>query len=119
MAFVVVLALSACRSPETDAPRIPTNAQLDSGNASLTVGDPASALRHYRAATADDEAAAAAWFGVYLANRELGDTIAAAEAISRVQKLVPEAEAVQTLHDPDIAGSHPVTAPHATPRPRP
>lgn len=118
MALLAMLALSACRSSEADPPRIPTNAQLDSGNASMKVGDPASALRHYTAATADDEAAAAAWFGVYLANRELGDTVAAADAILHVRQLVPEAEVVQTLHDPDIA-PHPIAAPDTTTRPRP
>lgn len=118
MTFLVLLGLAACRSPDADVPRITANAQLDSGNVRLSGGDPTSALRHYRAATADDEAAPAAWFGVYLANRTLGDTTAAEDAMLRVQQLVPDADVVQMLHGPDVAASHPVT-PHPTTRYRP
>lgn len=71
-------------------------ASLDSGNAAYRAGDHAGALRHYeRAASADDDAAAA-WFGVAMAQRALGDSAAAARALERVRDLAPGAT---LMHD--------------------
>lgn len=58
-------------------------AHLDSGNAAYRDGEYGRALRHYRSAAAADSTVAAAWFGVYMAERALGDSVAADSALRR------------------------------------
>ena len=66
-------------------------AALDSGNAAYRNHEFESALRHYqRAADADDDATAA-WFGLYMAHRALGDSVAAQQALDRARDLAPGA----------------------------
>lgn len=114
-------ALAGCGGADGAAAsgRIPTSAQIDSGNVRFVAGDHAGALVHYRAATADAGSAAAAWYGVYMASSALGDTATAAEALGQVQQLVPEAVMSQNPHQATPAAPHPVTDPDAPPPPRP
>lgn len=116
----LLMALPGC-GPGGDAlaDRIPTNAQIDSGNARFAAGDHAAALTHYRAAATADGANPAAWFGVYMASRATGDTVAAAEALLQVQQLVPDAAVFAHPHDPTATAPHPGADPHASTRPRP
>ncbi len=69
-------------------------AQLDSGSAAFREGNNQEALRHYKAATEIDDGVAAAWFGVYMAERALGDEEEAQKAMDRVQKIQPGASLV-------------------------
>lgn len=116
----LLMALPGCGGADGAAAsgRMPTSAQIDSGNVRFVAGDHAGALVHYRAATADAGSAAAAWYGVYMASRALGDTVAAADALRQVQQLVPEVVLSQHPHQATPAAPHPVTDPDATP-PRP
>jgi hypothetical protein len=116
----LLVALPGC-SPGGAAPaeRLPTNAQIDSGNVRFSAGDHTAALIHYRAATVEDDANAAAWFGIYMASEALGDTVVAAEAMLRVQQLVPDAAPGAHPHGADAAAPHPGTHPDAPTRPRP
>ena len=66
-------------------------AQLDSGNAAYRRHDWAGALRHYETAAEHQPDATAAWFGVYMAQRALGDSVAAASALQRARDLAPGA----------------------------
>jgi tetratricopeptide (TPR) repeat protein len=69
---------------------------LDSGSALFRAEDHQGALEHYRRATELDPDAAAAWFGVYMAERALGNVEAAAEALQRAQRQVPGATLLRT-----------------------
>ena len=66
-------------------------AALDSGNAAYRNHEWQNALDHYERAAAQDEDATAAWFGIYMAQRALGDSAAAQEALARAQDLAPGA----------------------------
>lgn len=68
--------------------------QLDSGNAAYRAHDFSVALRHYRTAVEADSAIAAGWFGVYMAQRALGDFAAAEQAMERARSLAPGATLV-------------------------
>jgi tetratricopeptide (TPR) repeat protein len=76
------------------APEVRT--QLDSGNAAFSAHEFQEARRHYQAAAALDEEAAAAWFGIYMAEMALGNTEAADEAIRRAHEAAPEASLLET-----------------------
>jgi tetratricopeptide (TPR) repeat protein len=110
-ALLALLALGACDRPDDQptgsisaddvraaaeqfTPEV--RAALDSGNAAYRRDDFQSALAYYERAAAADENAAPAWFGVFMAQRELGDTVAAARALERVRELAPGAT---ILHD--------------------
>ncbi len=69
-------------------------AQLDSGSASFREKDYKEALRHYQAATKIDDGVASAWFGVYMAERALGNETEAQKAMEKVQKIAPGASLV-------------------------
>lgn len=69
-----------------DLPRAVT-VHLDSGNAAYRAGDYRTARRQYRAAVGADSAAAAAWFGVYMAERALDNELAADSALRRAGDL--------------------------------
>ncbi|HSM62028.1 MAG TPA: tetratricopeptide repeat protein [Longimicrobiales bacterium] len=64
---------------------------LDSGSVLFRNDDHQGALREYRAATEIDPNAAAAWFGVYMAEHALGNEEAAQEALQRARSTVPGA----------------------------
>jgi tetratricopeptide (TPR) repeat protein len=69
-------------------------AQLDSGSTSFRDKSYQEALRHYQAATQIDDGVAAAWFGVYMAERALGNEPEALKAMERVEKIAPGATLV-------------------------
>lgn len=69
-------------------------AHLDSGNAAFSGHDFAAARDEYRAALAIDSTVTAAWFGVFMAERALGNGDAAAEALARAQDLAPGASLI-------------------------
>lgn len=83
-------------------------AQLDSGNAGFRAANQAAragdgeraqalmrdALRNYREAARMEDDAAAAWFGIYMAENALGNTAAAGEALAKARAVAPEASLV-------------------------
>jgi len=62
-------------------------AVLDSAREAFEARDATSALAFYRVATQRDSALAAAWFGVFMSQRALGDTAAADSAFRRARRL--------------------------------
>jgi tetratricopeptide (TPR) repeat protein len=70
-------------------------AQLDSGNAATRAGRHAEARTHYRRAVEIDESSAAAWFGVYMSERALGNEQAATDALERARRLAPRASLLE------------------------
>mgnify|MGYP001821793230 CR=1 FL=1 len=66
-------------------------AHLDSGSVLFRADDHEAALEQYRMAVEIDPDAAAAWFGVYMAEAALGNTEAATEALARARREVPGA----------------------------
>ena len=66
-------------------------ARLDSGNAAYRRDDYQASLEHYTAATEMEEDVAAAWFGVYMAQKALGNDAAADSALEQAQGLAPGA----------------------------
>ena len=68
---------------------------VDSGNSAYRSKDYQRALQHYRAAIAIDDDQAAPWFGVYMAERAMGNGEAAAAALKRAQKVAPGASLIQ------------------------
>lgn len=58
-------------------------ARLDSGNAAYRAGDYEVARRHFRAAAESQPDAEAVWFGVYMAERALGNEDSARAALER------------------------------------
>ena len=78
--------------------------QLDSGSAAFRAGDYEAALDHYTRFTDMAPDFGAGWFGVYMAQKELGNEEAAEAALERAQSVVPGAT---LLHEelPDT-GSH-------------
>ena len=83
------------------AARTPVQLQLDSGNIAYRARDYAGARAHYMQATRMDSTAAAAWFGVYMAEDRLGNKAQAEYAMKRASALNP------TFGQPD---------PHAQPQ---
>ena len=79
---------------EQFAPEV--RAQLDSGNAAYRRHDWQGALGHYQVAAERQPDATAAWFGVYMAQRALGDTVAARQALERARDLAPGATITYT-----------------------
>jgi hypothetical protein len=63
------------------------SAVLDSAREAYEAGNPAGALAHYRNAIESDSTLAAAWFGVFITQRALGDTVAADSAFRRSRRL--------------------------------
>jgi len=83
-------------------------AALDSGNAAFRRDDFAGAREHYLRATQLGPDQSAAWFGLSMAERELGNVEAAEQAMQQVRSLAPGASLVHpdTLSDSLPAG-HP------------
>lgn len=91
-------------------------AAVDSGNAAYRAGDYEAARRHFRAAARVAPGVGTAWFGVYMAERALGNDAAADSALRRVGDL---GEAARIHHG--VAGEdEPETrgAPETAPSPR-
>ena len=74
-------------------------AHLDSGSAAYRADDFEAAREQYRAAVAMDSSVTAAWFGVYMAERALGNAEAAEEALKRAQDLAPGASLIHGSED--------------------
>lgn len=68
---------------------------LDEGTAAYQEGDYEAALRHYETAAEIDESVAAAWLGIYMAHRALGNPEAADSAMVRARSLAPGASVEQ------------------------
>lgn len=66
-------------------------AHLDSGSAAYRRDAFETSREHYRAAAEIDGEVAAAWFGVYMAEKALGNEAAADSALQRAQGLAPGA----------------------------
>jgi Tfp pilus assembly protein PilF len=108
--LVLTLAVAGCGRPQDqetgsldpvraqrrveDLP-VALRAQLDSGDAAFRAKDMDAALRHFEAATDIDQGVAAAWFGVYMAQKAKGNAEEALAALERVQQLAPGATLVQ------------------------
>lgn len=108
------MVLPGCgRGAAPPAERSPAATEIDRGNVQFSAGDPASALEHYRAAAAANRSDPAAWFGIYMASRAVGDTVSAAEALLEVQKLVPDAAWQQHPHDVGVPTPRPDADPAA------
>lgn len=69
-------------------------AQLDSGNASYRAKNYDAALAHYQKVVDIAPDAAAGWFGIYMAQRELGNAAAADSAMARARTLAPGASLI-------------------------
>ncbi|HEU5210754.1 MAG TPA: tetratricopeptide repeat protein [Longimicrobiales bacterium] len=84
-------------------------AALDSGNAAFRRDDFAAAREHYLHATQLGPDQSAAWFGLSMAERELGNVEAAEQAMQRVQSLAPGASLVHpdTLSADSLPAGHP------------
>ena len=109
--LTALVALLACRPAEQRTDSIDPNAgaqdralmqpevvaQLDSGSQAFRDDDFEAALVHYTSVTDLDPSIGAGWFGVYMAQRELGDLEAAEAALEQARGLVPGA----TLIHPD------------------
>ena len=96
-ALAVSLTLGACGPPSRDEPAdaidpdgsglpIAVLARMDSAAEAFTAGDAAAAQRLYRGVTDALPDLAAAWFGLYLAERALGNTAAADTALARAKR---------------------------------
>jgi hypothetical protein len=87
-------------------------AHLDSGNAAFSAKNHQDALRHYQAILklegAPKGAMVAAYFGVYMTQSALGDTVAAGAAAAKLQELVPNAS---LLHGNPMMGDSARPAP--------
>jgi Tfp pilus assembly protein PilF len=79
--------------------------QLDSGNAAFKRKDYDLARTRYQAAVAADESVAAGWFGLYMTQVALKDSVAAEASLKRAQKLAPGATLIHPR--PDRATRHP------------
>ena len=81
----------AARSDWSEA----ANIQVDSANAAYRADDYQAALRHYEAALAaagdSKTAKVTAYFGIYMVQNALGDSVAAAAAMQKAQEISPEA----------------------------
>ncbi|MEN8374059.1 MAG: hypothetical protein ABFS34_01265 [Gemmatimonadota bacterium] len=108
MGLAVLLAVLGCRPDDQQTRSIdPAAAEstrasmppelvehLDSGNAAYRAHDFSEARDQYRAALAVDSASTAAWFGVFMAERALGNEEAASEALERTRELAPGASLI-------------------------
>jgi tetratricopeptide (TPR) repeat protein len=80
-------------------------AHIDSGNEAYREGRYDASLEHYREATRIEPDAAAAWFGVYMAELALGNAAAAEQALERARAAAPRASLVEPgMGEPPFAG---------------
>lgn len=94
-------------------------AQLDSGTVAYRQQRLEDARRHYRAAVELNPHSASAWFGVHMAEKALGDTVAADSAMERARQLSPgsvpeshgEGDGSVYDHVPSVEGSSAASGP--------
>ncbi|MCG6957339.1 MAG: tetratricopeptide repeat protein [Gemmatimonadetes bacterium] len=105
IAVLALAAATACRPSEQKTESVnPENvaqarenlpaavvAEIDSANEAFRAGDHQSALEHYTRAKDMKGDVGAAWFGIYMAQRALGNEDAAKEALAEAQKVSPGA----------------------------
>gem|GEM_PF-1559885 len=124
VAFVLIaLALTGCRREDdqrTDTIDIETMRQarealdpaalerIDAGNTAYREGRYQEALADYREAARLEPGAAAAWFGVYMAELALGNAEAAENALRRARESAPRASLVEPGE-----GEGPIAGPEA------
>jgi tetratricopeptide (TPR) repeat protein len=82
--------------------------RIDAGNAAYREGRFEEALADYREATRIEPDAAAAWFGVYMAELSLGNAQGAEAALRRARETAPRASLVEPGE-----GEGPVAGPEA------
>lgn len=70
-----------------DALPLEVIASIDSGNTRYRAGEYEAALEHFRAALARDSSVAAAWFGLYMTQKALGNPDAADRALERAGEM--------------------------------
>jgi Flp pilus assembly protein TadD len=70
-------------------------AQLDSGNAAFRADDFGAARRHFRSVVEIAPKVAAGWFGLYLAERALGNVEEAERALERARQTAPGASLIR------------------------
>jgi len=76
--------------------------QLDSGSVAFRSDDYETALVHYTRATELAPGFGAGWFGVYMAQKELGNAEEAAQALERARALVPGATLIHENGDDSL-----------------
>lgn len=118
LAGLLVLGASGCRPEDQETGTVRTDAgqqarselppdvvaHLDSGSAAFRAEDYETARRHYREAAQSAPDQASTWFGVYMAEKALGNGAAADSALAKVQALAPGASLLHaSAHD--TAGS--------------
>ena len=92
----------------------PVRAQLDSGTAAYRTGHFQDARDHYQRAVEMNPHLAASWFGVYMAETKLGDSVAADTALERARSLDPSLSSAQAhtrINPHESAGD----SPHGSP----
>jgi tetratricopeptide (TPR) repeat protein len=80
---------------------------LDRGNAAYRDRDYEQALEHYHAAVRMDEALAAGWFGIYMAELALGNADAAEAAMEQARIHAPGANLMHPDPDLPVPADHP------------
>lgn len=87
---------------------------IDAGNGAFSSGDYETAKQHYLGAASRDSTVAAAWYGVAMAERALGNDAAADSALQRVKGLGDPA----AVHHRALGAEDDSTqSPHGTPSP--
>lgn len=109
LALTAVAASTACRPKEEKTGDISAQqatkaqegvppavqAQLDSANEAFRAGDHEAALEHYTRAKDLKSDVSAAWFGIYMAQKALGNEDAANAALAEARKISPGATLIQ------------------------
>lgn len=89
-----ISAQQATKAPEGVPPAV--QAQLDSANAAFRAGDHETALEHYTKARDLKSDDPSAWFGIYMAQKALGNEDSANAALAEAQKISPGATLIQS-----------------------
>jgi tetratricopeptide (TPR) repeat protein len=85
---------------------------LDAGNAAFSSGDYETAREHYQGAATRDSTVAAAWYGVAMTERALGNDEAADAALARIGEIGATAA---PHHAPGDSADAPRLSPHGSP----
>ncbi len=85
---------------------------LDAGNAAFSAGDYETARQHYQGAARRDSTVAAAWYGVAMTERALGNDEAADAALQRLGEIGATAA---PHHLPGDSAGGPPPSPHGSP----
>lgn len=120
-----VLAASGCGSDPLDDMTVARDeipheiaVLLDAGNAAFSAGDYETAREHYQGAANRDSTVAAAWYGVAMTERVLGNDEAADAALERLGEIGATAAPHHLPGDSAGAPPSPHGSPHGTTPPR-